>query len=85
MLGFAFDLITNTHMLCAAAGALAVWGVVRVNSLIAWYNANSSSLSKATGVTLPATVAQAKAQAAKVAPTVVPDIEKLVADVEKKL
>jgi hypothetical protein len=89
ILGFVTPIVTNSHVLCTAAGAIAMWAHTRFSTFMGWYAVNEATISKATGVALPpkipTTVAEANAAAAAAAPKIAAAGTGLVADVETAL
>ena len=81
--------VTNSHVLSAAAGAVSTWGVIRWSTFMGWYATHEATISKVTGVvlpkTLPTTVAEANAAAVAAAPKLAAAGTGLVADVESAL
>ena len=95
---FVWPILSDPHVICAAAGAFTMWAVMRWSTFMGWYAANSATISTATGVKLPTklptTVAEMKAAAAAAAPaapSIIADVEAapkrwlgdIVADVKK--
>jgi hypothetical protein len=89
ILGFVTPIVTNSHVLSAAAGAFAMWAHNRFSTFMGWYAANEAKISKTVNVplppTLPTTVAEANAAAAAAAPKLAAAGTGLVADVESAL
>ncbi len=80
MLGTIISIITDTHVLSAAAGATSMWATSRFSTLMGWFAVAEAKL--------PATVAQLKAAEAAAAPvvnTTYVAASGLVADLEKAI